>query len=437
MHVADQMAIHVGFNAIERKLVRLAGMLHDVGHYPLSHDVEQVYKDMSGKIIPQGGEVTDHTLTFRDKVIQKIEGLTDPVTYDPFMRPNQNEFHHERMGEHVLNTNEHIKAYIGACEPEIDLQDVIAIITGNMERCDFSSQPRLSALIQILHSELDADRIDYMMRDALFSGASYGNVDIDLLLQTLVCAPIPNTNKYVLGVKPKGVSSAEQFLLNRYMAYTQMIHHKHTAMLGFMVRTLVEWLIIKNNERFCVGSKVKQNISLDDRFRNFTQFTDNVFFAELNNVDDQSSYTAPKHIQAIIESLKQLRAFDCVEEHVAVGRAEELSGSMKGSELYGRLCDVHACDQSLFMFEHEQITPHCPKNEFQRLIDRTLRGDKTLREEQDEDNSSAEDMWIDRMLHGITVVDGDQLCQLIDSERSMLRHIYDIHYTALRGYALT
>lgn len=40
-------------------------------------------------------------------------------------------------------------------------------------------------MLQMLHSELDADRIDYLLRDAAFSGASYGTFDLGILLQNL------------------------------------------------------------------------------------------------------------------------------------------------------------------------------------------------------------------------------------------------------------
>lgn len=47
MYVADQMAISLSFDDDERQLIRLAGMLHDIGHYPLSHDVESSYMDLN------------------------------------------------------------------------------------------------------------------------------------------------------------------------------------------------------------------------------------------------------------------------------------------------------------------------------------------------------------------------------------------------------
>ena len=44
MYIADQMAIQLNYTGEERQLVRLAGLLHDIGHYPLSHVGEQAYK---------------------------------------------------------------------------------------------------------------------------------------------------------------------------------------------------------------------------------------------------------------------------------------------------------------------------------------------------------------------------------------------------------
>ena len=44
MHIADKIAISLGLTCQDRKIVRLAGLLHDIGHYPLSHVCEAPYK---------------------------------------------------------------------------------------------------------------------------------------------------------------------------------------------------------------------------------------------------------------------------------------------------------------------------------------------------------------------------------------------------------
>lgn len=72
-------------------------------------------------------------------------------------------YHHEKIGAHIVCNNEEIrKIVIDACGSEAP--DIIAdMITGNIERQDTNP-----LLVQILHSELDADGIDYLMRDAMF-----------------------------------------------------------------------------------------------------------------------------------------------------------------------------------------------------------------------------------------------------------------------------
>ncbi|MCI8923626.1 MAG: hypothetical protein HFI45_06450 [Lachnospiraceae bacterium] len=77
-------------------------------------------------------------------------------------------------------------------------------------------------MIQLLHSELDADRIDYLLRDAASSGASYGTFDIGTLLQNLTLKEhaIGKEHAWIVGVKEKGIGCADQYMMNRYLAFT-------------------------------------------------------------------------------------------------------------------------------------------------------------------------------------------------------------------------
>ena len=85
------------------------------------------------------------------------------------------ECHHEAIGALVIRSNKEIrKIIIEECENEYAPDIIADIITGNVERAE--TDP---LLVQIIHSELDADGIDYLMRDATFSGTSFGSFEID------------------------------------------------------------------------------------------------------------------------------------------------------------------------------------------------------------------------------------------------------------------
>ena len=84
MYVIDQMALHLKvFNSAERQLLRLAGMLHDLGHYPLSHDVEQAY-EMAGRAeISGSSSVRQSLLEETNKNIKKIMDIKEePLSPD-------------------------------------------------------------------------------------------------------------------------------------------------------------------------------------------------------------------------------------------------------------------------------------------------------------------------------------------------------------------
>ncbi len=72
-----------------------------------------------------------------------------------------------------------MKKYCGGSRL-INIDNICSIIVGSTQR-----NPEISGLVQLVHSELDADRIDYIMRDATFSGTSYGSFELGLFLRSL------------------------------------------------------------------------------------------------------------------------------------------------------------------------------------------------------------------------------------------------------------
>ena len=75
-------------------------------------------------------------------------------------------------------------------------------------------------LSQILNSAIDADQLDYLIRDAYYTGVAYGIIDIERYLQTLVI------KGGKLAVRRKGVGVVESILMARALMYSSVYFHK-------------------------------------------------------------------------------------------------------------------------------------------------------------------------------------------------------------------
>jgi HD superfamily phosphohydrolase len=126
------------FSDNDIQLIRLAGLLHDLGHYPLSHVGESAYMNI---------KVVDNPINEqREKVKSAIAGLGQ-IRLGDYMKQSSNPKHHERITEKVILTDGELKRIIQEECPYIDIQDICDIITGCVDR-----KPELSSKVQIMHS---------------------------------------------------------------------------------------------------------------------------------------------------------------------------------------------------------------------------------------------------------------------------------------------
>ena len=156
----------------ERRLVRAAALLHDVGHAPFSHSAEDLF---------EGG--IDHEAMTRNL-------LTTAEIREIFAE-------HDADGE-IL-------------EPEA----VIRVLEGRAEGAE-------RILSQIISGELDVDKMDYLLRDNLYCGVRYGIFDQERLLDTMRPLKDPETGAWGVGVDEGGVHTLEALVLARYYMFTQV-----------------------------------------------------------------------------------------------------------------------------------------------------------------------------------------------------------------------
>lgn len=175
-------------NNFESQKIILAALLHDIGHFPLSHTFE---KKMKEKLKLEGHEVYS-------KAIIERTSIKDILTDNSFSNN--------------------------------DIQDIVTYILGH------HVQP---FPVQIIHSELDADRLDYLLRDSLYCGVKYGIYDLDRLLISL-----DRYNDQLI-VTARGRHAVEEFIFARFYMYRQVYIHKTKRAFEILANKVVERLIDK------------------------------------------------------------------------------------------------------------------------------------------------------------------------------------------------
>jgi uncharacterized protein len=167
---------------VEQAIVRSAALLHDVGHYPFSHALEEIgalhHEDVARPLITKG----------------PIASLLS-----------------SRLGDDAPVR-------------------VFDLIRGQSK----------SALQGLISGSLDLDKIEYLKRDAFMCGVPYGEIDVDRLTNALVLVDDPATGRSAIGVQEKALSALESLLFAKYQMYRNVYWHHAVRSATAMYKRLVE-----------------------------------------------------------------------------------------------------------------------------------------------------------------------------------------------------
>lgn len=198
-----------------RQCFRLAAMLHDVGHGPLSHAIEAV--------MPPVGELNVEAYKHRAQA-------TDP---------NARATHEDYTIKFV--TGSPLTQVLKLNFPELTPLHVACLIDKTLQPGDdffidqgIDFRPILS---QLVSSELDVDRMDYLERDSYFCGTNYGKVDLHWILSNLTYHNVDN--KLFLALNRRALYTFDDFLISRHHMHLMVyFHHKSIIFEEMMVRYL-------------------------------------------------------------------------------------------------------------------------------------------------------------------------------------------------------
>lgn len=194
MHLGRVLAESLGLDGKDVLLSMVSGLLHDIGHGPFSHATESLMENYLGRS------------------------------------------HHE-IGEFLGEEN--MVNILG--ELDLDPAEICRMVEGRHELCG------------IIHGDLDVDRMDYLMRDAHYTGVPYGTVDAQRLIHSTILS------ENGLALKDSGIIAAESLLIARtLMRPTVYFHH-----VSRIAETMVKSAAIRHLE--AVGpEKAEELLSLDD-----------------------------------------------------------------------------------------------------------------------------------------------------------------------------
>ena len=188
-----------------RALARFAAMLHDIGHGPLSHTTEFAMPEVSKLKIP-GMKKSNRKASHEDYTLKIL--LDSPLT--PLL---------EKAAAPFGFTPLHIAATI---ESHLEVPDDFFLEKIEGKKIDFRP-----ILHQLISSELDADRMDYLRRDSFQCGVNYGVFEYDWILSNLTYHINETDSKCYLALEHRGLYAFEDFLLSRYHMFLMVyLHHK-------------------------------------------------------------------------------------------------------------------------------------------------------------------------------------------------------------------
>src|SRR4028118_98227 len=197
------------FDRGERQAFRVAALFHDLGHYPFSHTTEHAIKRYfrEGIYKKAGTEETQGSLEIE-------EPPTAPPSY----------LDHEDTGKLIFLEDPEIEEAFAA--------------SGTISKADVQGVFLDEHLSTVISSDLDCDRLDYLKRTALHSGAPYGAVDVEFIISK---ATVDDHGRFCFG--HKAIRAADHLLVSRFYDFMQIPYQKTVAALEWSLEEAVIHLL--------------------------------------------------------------------------------------------------------------------------------------------------------------------------------------------------
>ena len=186
-----------------RQILRLIALTHDLGHAPFSHVSEDLF--------PTGLE---------------HESYTKKIIFETC------------IADYIKNIGNCFVKKLGT-DYNIDPELIWMIYEGKAITDRRFIHPDFAFLRSLMDGEIDCDKMDYLLRDSLYCGVSYGTYDLNRFISCLTIYKNDQTKELSLAVERGGLQALEEFILARYFMFIQVYFHKTRR---YFDRVLIECL---------------------------------------------------------------------------------------------------------------------------------------------------------------------------------------------------
>ena len=260
MHIAGRICNRIKrfgeITDVDCERIRIAALLHDIGHGPFSH-------------------VSEH--------------LLDQYAPDQANKGSAPEKIHEKITVNIIQSD----SEIGAVLSEEEREFVVEMIEGKTTR-DFRRD--------IVSSDLDADKMDYLLRDSQFAGVEYGIYDLEKIIES--CRVHYEGNQSYLAISDEGIHALEQLLLSKHHMIQQVYRHKIRSISDAMIVRGIELAIQEGNQEL---ERLYRYDETPEFIENYMEYHDERLIDILKRCDQEKA-------REIFNRLYQRRLFKMIGE---------------------------------------------------------------------------------------------------------------------------